>query len=401
MNELQSMLEGSFKILRNAYSIIIDTPPEESIKPLSELSEKNQEIFGKKEKKDTINLDIIAERALSGSDDINGNLDIAARIFPNIPVVWVTEERGKVVKREGSYEYDKSVEIHGGTPLFISDPIDQSSSLTDIVKKHTKNAKTIGSVFDNYLNYLTSKGRKIEAAVAAPNVSFTFIRQRSIIYTMVLNLVTSEVYVAHAGGILTGKLNDKKESSLSDLTQGFEFNHAVRKPKENLNMVCYASGEKYLANLEGTSLTLFQRITEIPKPVGPLRFRYLSKDIDEELTPVGLIAYNGEKVQELLPSVAMAYFSQGELWVWKLLCDQDYIKQRAGKDMTPHLGNSLFGQGPISRYGIEPDHMSYHRTPNNFRDTVVITTKDNAQVNTMMAGLVNPETGLPKAIRII
>jgi hypothetical protein len=392
MQELSDMMEGSFQILKKTYQELKNMKPEDAIKPVEELSEKLREIYNKKEKKDTLFMDVLAEQCLAGSEQRVGNLDLVSRVLPGHEGVWITEERGIVTLKNTDPLSHNQILISEGTPVFISDPIDQSRQIEAMAKTYST-LNNFGQIFDAEL-----AKRGVVARVDAPNVSVTMLKNNQIMYTMILNLLTREFYVGSEKGVFSGDI--EKASKFDDISNPLKFRTVFEKAEDNLRMVGYAFGGKYQRNLAGTNLSYFIHETTIAQPVGPLRFSYLLAENGTEIPNIGLIAYNGEKVQELLPSIAMAYFAKGELNAWKLFCHPDKLEERAGKDMTPHLRNSLF-KGYMRTEGIEYTHMNRHRNPNNFRDTVVIIPKNNYSAKTMMRGMENHSPEERQAIRII
>ena len=101
-----------------------------------------------------------------------------------------------------------------------------------------------------------------------------------------------------------------------------------------------------------------------------------------------MIAHNGEKIQELLPNVAMALFSHGALQAFKLFCDPDSLQERAGRDMTPNLANSLYSPGLLVHTGIKSAFLNNYEYPSDFRDTTVVVPSANEAALTMLTGMV-------------
>lgn len=418
MEELSAMMEGSFGILTDTYYQLRKMKRLEAIKPVAKLSDKLKEIYNKKEKKDTLYMDVLAEQCLAGSELLTGNLDLIDKVLPGHEGVWITEERGVVTKKNIDPLSHNQLLISAGTPVFISDPIDQSRQIEEMAKKYST-LKTFGHIFDNELKY-----RGDMARVDAPNVSVTFLKDNQIMYTMILNLLTREVYIGSDKGVYSGDITQAK--SIADIRTPVKFKtkfditendwkdlegrladkelkeakQYLRKKvsEDNRSMISYVYGDKYEHNWDGTNLRFFTHEDSVEQPPGPLRFAYLLEGNGIGVPNVGSIAFNGEKVQELLPNVAMAYFSNGQLSAWKLFCRPDKLEERDGKLMTPNMANSLF-KGDMRNHGIEYTHMNRHKTPNNFRDTVVILPTQNHAAKSVLRGMeyTKPE----QSIRII
>ena len=129
------------------------------------------------------------------------------------------------------------------------------------------------------------------------------------------------------------------------------------------------------------------------RPIGPLRFTYLI-NYDSKPSGVGLVAHNGEKIQELLPNISIALFSKGELQAYKLFCDPEFTQERNGKEMTPVLANSLYSSGLLVNTGIKSTFLNNYDYPSEFRDTTVITPATNEPAVTMMTGMVERKYAL-------
>ncbi len=161
---------------------------------------------------------------------------------------------------------------------------------------------------------------------------------------------------------------------------------------QNLKRLHATLRDIYESNRRGTHLRFFPldpAASAVIGPVGPMRFTYLARFPGEPDPPaIGAIAHNGEKVQELLPNVAVALFSRGVLQAYKLFCDPDDLEERAGKDMTPNLANSLYGNGPLLRTGIKAAFLNNHDYPSDFRDTTVVFPAANEAALTMLTGMV-------------
>ena len=149
------------------------------------------------------------------------------------------------------------------------------------------------------------------------------------------NFLTGELYVGCEDGVyvanmpvheniineINGKgkiISPKKITSLQDVK---EYGKQVRFSRaDSLQAVMYLIGEEYENNLEQTPLKDFSTqillrngddslISSKGGPGGPGRIAYLRHTEQSEIPEVPVLAYNGEKIQESLPSVAMAYLA--------------------------------------------------------------------------------------------
>ena len=256
-----------------------------------------------------------------------------------------------------------------------------------ILETHGAECSTLGEVFDSERVRIGEGRARIEAC----NSSVTLLKDNMIKYSIVLNLFTGETFLAYEKGVFTG--NIAEVSDIDDFQIPVSF-----KDDETLNMLCYCQGNKYENNRTGTHLRHFPLVDVGGFPGGPNRFTYLlSEETDEPVSPIGVIAHNGEKIQESLPNIAVAFFSKGDLQAYKLFCDREFHEHRAGKGLTPNLQNSIYNNGLLINTGLKLAFLNNHDYPSQFRDTTVIIPSSNDPAVTLMAGMVQREY----AIRIV
>lgn len=368
-DEDSKMLQGSLEIMTQMYETLRALEVQRAKVDISQLDEKTRKRYSRKDKKDTRFFDIVAEDAISLGHDFFGHDALFKRVYNQSGVV-ITEEKGKV----------GSSRIEDNTPVIISDPTDRSSYLDEIIANHEATCTTMGEVFDAERARIGEAHSKVEA----PNASVTLLKDNMIKYSIVLNLLTAEVFVAfapvnHDPGVFYGNIQDIH--SVDDLQQRAKF-----RSDETLQMLCYSEGEKYESNRQGTHLRFFHLVSSIRNPGGPNRFTYLLEGT-QEVSPVGVIAHNGEKIQESLPNIAVAFFSNGELAAYKLFCDRQYTKDRGGKLLTPNIQNSIYNAGFLTNTGLKLTFLNNHDYPSEFRDTTVIVPVKNEVAMTLLAGM--------------
>jgi hypothetical protein len=377
INEDVEMLNGSLQIMKKMYIDLRNLDIEKASTDIGKLDEKTKRLYARKDGKDTRLFDIVAENAISLGNNFYGHYSLFQRVY-NLSGVIITEERGRVPS-------DRKIEHN--TPVIISDPVDRSSYLEKIIEEHSKNCKTMGEVFDAETNKIGEDHARVEAC----NSSVTLLKDNTIKYSVILNLFTGEFFVAYEPGVFYANL--KEVDSVSDFLNEVKF-----KEDELHNMLFYTQRGKYENNRIGTHLRFFNLDSTIKSPGGPNRFTYLLEENGKEkVSSIGVIAHNGEKIQESLPNIAVAYFSKGQLQAYKLFCDRSYNDHRAGKVLTPNLQNSLYNQGLIENMGIKLKFLNNHEYPSEFRDTTVIVPSTNEYALTLMDGMVKRHS----AIRIV
>ncbi|RLI97175.1 MAG: hypothetical protein DRO99_03360 [Candidatus Aenigmatarchaeota archaeon] len=367
------MLNGSVSVLSKMYQRLRDLPVEEARRDLSELDAKAQKKYARKDRKDTKFFDIVAEDAISIGDGYQGHLDLFQKIFGQQGII-ITEECGRV-PREPRIEHD--------TPVIISDPVDGSSYFDDVIERMSRasdSSEVMGDLFDREMEEVGVESLRRHAC----NSSVTLLRDNMIKYAVVVNLFTGDIYVGSSEGVFMGDI--RSATSAGDISAPVEFDDT-----EGLTMLCYTKPGKYEQNREGTHLRFFPldpAATAEIGPIGPMRFTNLVRYGEDDCSGIEVVAHNGEKVQEILPNVAMAMFSGGRLRAYKLFCDPEYTQHRAGKGMTPNLANSLYSDGLIVNTGIKSVFLNNYDYPSEFRDTTAIIAAGNDAALTMFTGMV-------------
>ena len=373
-NEDIEMIDGSLTILKNMYFRLRELSVTDAKRDISEMEDSIKAKYARKDGKDTRFFDIVAENAISYGADSFGHETLFQKIY-DIQGVVITEERGKVPPRS---------RIEDNTPVIISDPVDRSAYLDDIIKRHGEKCKNMGEVFDCERQKISDAHSRVESC----NSSITLLKDNMIKYSAMLNLFTGEIFLAYEPGIF--------HANIEEIVQATDFkDRADFKTDETLKMLCYTKPGKYENNRMGTHLRFFDLDESINSPGGPNRFTYLLKETGEDkVSRIGVIAHNGEKIQESLPNIAVAYFSKKELLAYKLFCDREYHEHRAGKELTPNLQNSIYNDGLLINRGLKLKFLNNHDYPSEFRDTTVIFPKENEAALTMMEGMVKREFAL-------
>ena len=377
--EDERMLNGSIEIMCHIFELLRDMPVGDAVRDISELDGAKQERYARKDRKDTRMFDIVAEDAVSVGDGFSGHMDQMLKVYNQTGVI-ITEECGRV---------PREIRIEHSTPTLISDPVDGSSYFDDVIKRLGEPGNRVGEVFDREVGLVGTMSRR-----HACNTSVTLIRDNMIKYSVVLNLFTGDVYVGSPAGVFMGDIRVTR--TLADIRTPVEFDDS-----ENLMMLCYTRREgKYERNRQGTHLRLLPLDESSGReigPIGPIRFTYLVRFGDENDSRIGVVAHNGEKIQESLPNIVMALFSKGSLQAYKLLCDPEYTEQRAGMQLTPNFANSLYSDGLLLNTGIRSAFLNNYNYPSEFRDTTAIISANNDAAVTMFTGMVAREY----AVRIV
>jgi hypothetical protein len=387
--EDEAMMEGSFRIFSKLYQQTGDMTVKEASVNLKDLPPAMRKRYTRKDTKDTMGFDILAENIIGTGDQCGmGHSGLFQSVYGKSGVM-ITEECGRM---------PRDVVIGHDTPVVISDPVDASSLMEYLMEKYSPEADhSRDKLSDVFRRHMEESG-PTPIRRHACNASVTLLRDSMIIYSIVMNLFTGDIYVASRKGVFRG--DARSAAKLVDISTPIEFIGGFDDYR-GLNMICYNRGEKYNQNLRGTHLKMFRpadmsELVEKTGPVGPMRFTNLVKFEDAPDPEIGIVAHNGEKVQELLPNVAIAFYSKGALNACKLFCDMENAQDRAGRLLTPNLANSFYS-GMIAAKGIKSGFLDRHDYPSEFRDTTAIYHSGNDAANTMFHGMIKKEY----AIRIV
>jgi len=187
------MLNGSIKIMQHMYKHLRELSVEEAAKDISELDDRTRTLYSRKDGKDTDFFDIVAENAISLGADFYGHYSLFQRVYSQSGVI-ITEERGRVPS-------DRRIEHN--TPVIISDPVDRSSYLEEIINRY-KGMNTMGELFDAERERIGDAHARVEAC----NSSVTLLKDSTIKYSIMLNLFTGETFIAYEPGIFENQLNN-------------------------------------------------------------------------------------------------------------------------------------------------------------------------------------------------
>ncbi|HLC68181.1 MAG TPA: hypothetical protein VJI12_04880 [archaeon] len=371
----QDMMESSLKIMGHLYGEIRAMPISEVIKDVSSLGSRASR-YARKDKKDTLVVDAMAEDIISGGNSHPGHTAAMQRIYDPQGII-ITEECGRI---------PRDALIDHASPVIMSDPMDSSTYCEDLMNRHSDKGRA-GDAFDAERALVG----EVKARTHACNSSVTLLKDHEIKYTIIVNMMTGDTYVGSKNGVFRGNIESAK--SVADISVPLKFSNEY-----NLMLLCYNAKGKYDNNRLGTNLVCLPlHESSWLGPVGPMRFAHLIDFGDGVTCEVGTIAHNGEKIQESLPNIAIALFSNDELRAYKLFCDRDHGEIRGSQELTPNLLNSLYDDGPIYRTGIKTNFLNRHLYPSEFRDTTLVHADGNKPVSYMMKGMVTKG----EAVRIV
>jgi len=235
------------------------------------------------------------------------------------------------------------------------------------------------------------------ASITGPTTSITYLKKGRLIFSVILNYITSEIVVASDAGIKSFKINPKHQDvcrlTSKDIYKkgrdiGFLSWPYPSKNEDDLRFVTFLGKSNYKENFEASNIINPDpyRFIHHSEPGGPSRILYLS-EFQKKQPPIGMIIANGEKIGEWITWLTFVKFAVGEngrpaLKAFEVTTSNPLIKEGVLMS-TPY---------PYSIFNLEdpPPHIDISRLrsldkPNHFRSMIVITPAGNNRVCTILA----------------
>ncbi len=303
-------------------------------------------------KADTYGLDAIPEEVVKQEvNDYDGD------------IVLITEETGKMYSGEKGLESTQTI--------LICDPTDRSIKMREFLQQLIDEdpdvgARTVENVFLEYRERW--KDRFGNPTISGASASVTAIRDRQILFNVMVNYVTGELFVADSMG--PRRILIKDES-------GEEHGNDVRfrsAAKASGKFVTFLGKSGYAENLTKSGLGLQEGDCPDPWTGGPLRILHLSDLGDGD---VSFIMSNGEKVCEWIGWLAWVKFArdpwqldEDSLWAFRLFFECPRTKELVLVAPAPHY--SIFAEEEgITRVDLQ--RMFQLPDPSHYRETILVT----------------------------
>ena len=294
--------------------------------------------------------------------------------------------------------------------MLFSDPTDRSSQLVRFYKKisEKESVKKIGELMTSM-----SDGQIVElwesihgmpekpAIITGATTSITCLRKGKLIFTVILNYITQDIFVACGVGIFYFKLphfSNKKINSIN-------LDHIARngKPLHFLPSVstCQTADDfKKFVSFLGTpekkgysdnfqDCMIFvespDKFVHHRVPGGPARVLYLS-ELQKGCGPIGFIMANGEKISEWIHWLTFAKFAKNQhganaLRVFEVSIDRPWTKDGVLMSTPPQY--SIFRMTEEGTY-LDMSRLKNFHSPSRFRSMLVITPYDNERIIQIM-----------------
>ena len=307
--------------------------------------------------------------------------------------VLVTEELGSSL----SQGWGVGGNLRQHPIIFFCDPTDRSSELKRFLQVFAKDhgSRTVGDLIRDertlrVWDRIGSKPRSITGATSA----ITCLRYGEVVFSVIFNYITQELFVACSAGIYIYSLADESElkPGVVTVTDVIDKGKAITFPvigekKDRWQVwktyTTFLGKTGYAENFEDSMIFVEpgENFLHYNRPGGPSRVLYLS-DIQAEKKPIGFILANGEKIGEWihwLPFVRFAYAKGGRsLLLFEIFHERPWTK--SGVLMSTSPAYSIFQPDGDAHMLIDVGQLARFKNPSLFRSTLVIANASNQWV---------------------
>lgn len=301
---------------------------------------------------DTYGLDAIPEETIKLEvDNYDGD------------IVLITEETGKMYSGELGLEPTQTV--------LICDPTDRSIKmrefLQELIRDKVELAKmNVGDVFSQYRDQWQNKFGN--PTISGASSSITAIRDRRVLFNVMVNYVTGELFIADSLGTRRRKINDEH-------TEVVNFSAASRTTRQ---FITFLGKEGYAENMEKCNIGLKSEDCLDPWVGGPLRILYLSDLFKKDIS---FIMSNGEKICEWIGWLAWVKYARDTLQPGgqALKAFRVFFESPRTRELVlvaPGSHYSIFVE-KAGETKINLDRMFQLDDPSHYRETILITPGDN------------------------
>ena len=343
--------------------------------------------YGKKgEQSDTLGLDAIPEIIITGRlNDFDSH------------AILITEELDDQAHRRWPTDSNPTKQ-----PLmFFSDPTDRSKQLREFIEKikTTDPATTVGELMnvcspvDVWENQTWDRDES-PASITGATTSISCIRKGEVVFTVILNYITSMVYIAVDVGVYEYDLAKLVGVGANNLTLAEVIKNgrkvcfpSVREQGLSLHdckrFVTFLGKEGYEENFRDSQIFVedWQNLLHHREPPGPPRVLFLS-DLQQGHTPIGFILSNGAKIGEWIPWLSFVKYAKNEngqraLRAFEISLKRPYTKN--GMLMSTPRSHSIFCENVEDAY-LDISRLRDFDVPSQFRCMLAILPSDNERI---------------------
>jgi hypothetical protein len=332
-------------------------------------------------KGDTLGLDAIPELIITDR----------LRRFDN-QAILITEELDDQAHRHWPRESDPLKQPF----MFFSDPTDRSYQLKEFLQRISEKnptAKVCDIMKEIDSGKLWEEMFEAPVSITGPTGSITCVRNGKVIFSVILNYVTSDICVATDIDIyqynVKNILDCKEEITLSEICKNGKricfpgvkgLNYSLDDCKR---FVTFLGKTGYLENLNDSNIFVEKsdEFAHHRKPPGPPRALYLS-ELQNGYGPVGFILANGEKIGEWIHWLSFVKYARNEdgghaLQAYEISIERPWTKE--GMLMSTFPPYSLFCDDGKNCY-IDISRLSNFKRPSQFRCMMVIVPYNNERI---------------------
>ncbi|MBF0232624.1 MAG: hypothetical protein HQK65_06240 [Desulfamplus sp.] len=213
------------------------------------------------------------------------------------------------------------------------------------------------------------------ARLTGPSCSITMVKKGHILFSVMLNYITQEIFSASESGVQYIALENLNEDDFKAGWTNFTF----KKPEDSALFVTYTDKVDYAEFLKENQLIGAELKTVAGWQAGPPRILYLS-----ELNPgpiPGFILSNGERIGKWIGWLAFCKFSD------KLMAYSEYPRTMFAKDDILVAPSPLYSildtddNGMVLNYQ-KLKHFIYH--PSKYREMIMVTHKENQHARVLI-----------------
>jgi hypothetical protein len=321
-------------------------------------------------KSDTYGLDAIPEETVKAEvDNYDGD------------IVLVTEETGKMYSGELGLEPTQTV--------LICDPTDRSIKMREflqnlILEDPTVANSTVHEAFSSHMEqWRTQLGNP---TISGASASITAIRDRRILFNVMVNYVTGELFTADSLGTTKSSISDRSTKEL------LKFSAADRQSRQ---FVTFLGKEGYAENMAKCNLGIKVDDCVEPWTGGPLRILNLS-DLGQK--GISFILSNGEKICEWMGWLSWVKYARDPLesdtralHAFRLFFESPRTKELVLVAPGPHYTIFVEEDGETR---VNLDRMFQLADPSHYRETILITPRENVGAISRVRSLGKYETEL-------
>lgn len=309
--------------------------------------------------------------------------------------ILVTEELDETMKKRWPSSSDPVMQ-----PLmFFSDPVDRSKqfkAFLEVVSEQQKLTKIGDILLGKDAVKIWEKLFEAPAVITGATSSITCVRKGSIIFSVMMNIITKTIFVATPIDVRQLKLPGFNSRNLEKIDLEYLGKHGsplifpasrstCSEPSDYKRFVTFLGKTGYRENFDDSMIFvqnpddfLLKNHTE---PGGPARALYLS-ELQKDYPLVGFIMANGEKIGEWIHWLGFVKYARNKkggkaLKVFEISIERPWTKE--GILMSTSLPYSIF-RGDDEEAYFDISQLKNFVTPSKFRSMLVVTPYDNERI---------------------